>query len=104
MPASNFDTLSEALESLRQEGYTRNFNLKEEVIECIDNKEQFRPERFTITNAYRFEGFSDPSDNSVLYAIEAADGSKGTLVDAYGAYTDALSPEMIQKLKVDYGF
>ncbi len=98
----NFQSLSEALEALRQEGYTRNFNLQETRIECSEKKDQFDPSQFTITKAYRFEGFSDPADNSVVYAVEAADGSKGTLVDAYGPYSQALSPEMLQKLKVDY--
>ena len=37
---------------------------------------------------------SDPDDSSLIYALEAPNGVKGVLVDAYGAYanwkTDAL--------------
>jgi hypothetical protein len=36
----------------------------------------------------RFEGASDPADNTILYVIETNDGIKGTLVDAYGSYAD----------------
>jgi hypothetical protein len=34
----------------------------------------------------------------VLYAIEAKDGSKGVLVNAYGIYADAASATMAKKL------
>ena len=40
-------------------------------------------------NFYRFEGESDPDDNAILYIIETNDGTKGTLVDAYGVYNDS---------------
>ena len=57
---------------------------------------------FKITEMYRFEGDSSPDDNSVLYAIESKDGIKGVLVDAYGTYAEAMSPEMAMKLKQKY--
>ena len=31
---------------------------------------------------------SNPSDESVVYAIESRDGVRGTLIDASGAYAD----------------
>jgi hypothetical protein len=46
-----------------------------------------------VVNYFRFEGPSNPDDMSILYAIEANDGVKGTLVDAYGTYA---SPEVNQ--------
>lgn len=97
-----YKTLTHALEELKKQGYTRDFNLQEEAIECSSSKDKFQPAQFTIVGAYRFEGMSNPDDNSVLYAIETDNGDKGTLVDAYGTYSQAISPEMAQKLKVDY--
>ena len=41
-----------------------------------------------IIDFFRFEGQSDPADNAIMYVVETTDGSKGTLVDAYGAYAD----------------
>ena len=38
----------------------------------------------TIVEHHRFEGVSDPDDMSVLYAIEAKDGTRGTIADAFG--------------------
>ena len=97
-----YDTLSVAIDKLRGEGYEHDFNQAEHHLECKKLSKNFRPENFTIEHVYRFEGMSNPDDNSVLYAIEASDGTKGLLVDAYGAYADALSPEMIEKFRVDY--
>lgn len=97
-----YDTLVEALERLRKEGYTRDFNQLEECLECQELNCTYQPETFTITRTYRFEGMSSAGDNSVLYAIETDDGEKGVLVDAYGADAAALSPEMLSKFRVDY--
>lgn len=41
---------------------------------------------------------TNPDDSSVLYVIESKDGNrKGTLVSAYGMYSEGMSEEMIQK-------
>ena len=97
-----YESLSYAIEDLKAKGYTKDFNQKEEYLECKQNEKNYAPEDFTITHTYRFEGMSSAGDNSVLYGIEAADGTKGLLVDAYGVYADSLSPEMIEKFRVQY--
>lgn len=98
----DYDTLTEALQALQKEGYTLDFNMKEHCIECKSLDQTWKPREFTIVKTYRFEGMSNPDDNSVLYAVETSDDQKGTLLDAYGAYSEALDPEMIQKFRVDY--
>ncbi|PHK98145.1 phosphoribosylpyrophosphate synthetase [Neolewinella marina] len=102
MQDNNYESLSYAIEDLKSKGYTADFNQKSESLECKQNQNNYRPEDFTITHAYRFEGMSNPDDNSVLYGIEAADGTKGLLVDAYGVYADSLSEDMIEKFRVEY--
>ncbi len=98
----NYDTLSQAIETLKEEGYTEDFNRLEESLHCKTNDKNYNPSDFTIVKTYRFEGMSSTGDNSVLYAIETKDGLKGNLVDAYGMYADAISPEMVEKFRVDY--
>ena len=95
----NYDTLTEALNDLTSIGYTLDFNLQENQIECKATGETFAPEVFKIAEMYRFEGMSSTDDESVVYVIETNNGRKGTLVDAYGVYSDSLSQEMIQKLR-----
>ncbi len=97
MPA--YDTLSEAISALQQQGYTKDFNLKSNCLHCAADDIELRPADFDIVDVYRFEGPTDPGDEAVLYAIEGKDGSKGMLVDAYGTYAEAISPEMAEKLR-----
>lgn len=95
------DTLIERLEELKERGYTYDFNLTAHSLELHKDdgiRLNLSPEDFNIVEVYRFEGMSNPSDTSILYAIESNDGLKGTLVSSYGVYADAMSNEMIKKL------
>ncbi|MDF2381690.1 hypothetical protein JMG10_09460 [Nostoc ellipsosporum NOK] len=82
-------TLTSCVNKLVVDGYTENFNATEEGLVAASDQKRYTPLDVTIPNFYRFEGPSDPSDNSILYVIETNDGRKGTLVDAYGPYADA---------------
>jgi len=94
MPA--YDTVSQAVNELKQRGFTLDFNLKGSALEC--QGQNFNPKEFEITEFYRFEGNSDPADEAVVYAIESRSGLKGVLVNAFGVYSESLSDEMIKKL------
>lgn len=96
-----YDTLSEAIEDLKSQGYIYDFNLEEKQLCCESLDKTFPPKEFKVVGSYRFEGMSNPDDNSVLYVIETNNGEKGTLVDAYGVYSDSISLEMAQRLRMD---
>ena len=95
-----YDTLTEAIKDLKKRGYTEDFNLQPHCLQCRSRALHVHPEDFTVEEFYRFEGMSNPDDNSVLFAISSADGYKGTLVDAYGVYADNLTAEMSVRLKL----
>ena len=97
----SFSTLSEALHTLNQEGYTLDFNLESDCIYCKQIQQGFSPDAFTVVEYFRFEGDSDPADNSILYAIETGDGHKGTLLDAYGTYSGEISEALLQALRIN---
>ena len=95
------DTMIEKLEELKEKGYTYDFNLTAHSLELHKDdgiRLTLSPEDFNIVEFFRFEGMSNPSDTSILYAIESCDGLKGTLVSSYGVYADAMSNDMIKKL------
>lgn len=97
----SYDTLSQATDDLIKRGFTLNFEQKGSMLRCTEKQElQLEPEDFEIVEVYRFEGVSNPSDTSVVYAIQSKDGSKGVMVDAYGMYADAYSPSMLKKLDI----
>jgi hypothetical protein len=95
----NYDTLSEAINDLQIRGYTYDFNLKPECLQCASLKMEIQPEDFDVDETHRFEGMSSTDDNSVLYAISSKDGIKGLLVDAYGVYSENISEAMRRKLR-----
>ncbi len=77
--------LTNRMEASKEKGFTENF----EVISAtamIDHgtKKEYAPLDVSIINYYRFEGMSDPGDNSILYELSTSDGTQGILVTPYG--------------------
>jgi hypothetical protein len=85
---TNLNTMVDCVNSLVRKGFTEDFKAKKDGLLSLATEKLYQPDEIKILNFYRFEGQSDPADNSILYAIETADGKKGTLVDAFGPYAD----------------
>lgn len=98
----SYSSLSVAIQDLQKEGYTEDFNLVEEGIESKNLKKKWKVGELDVVKYYRFEGMTDPGDNTILYLIETKGGIKGLLVDAYGADQSVVSSEMIQKLRITH--
>ena len=84
---------------LVREGYTENFRVTENGLSGTEAERFYTPEEIEILDYFRFEGASDPADNSILYAIRTIDGKKGTLTDAYGTYADPAISKFIKKVE-----
>ena len=97
---NTYTTVTDTLNTLKEEGYVLDFNLKPDCIECKERNLQMYPSDFIIDKFYRFEGASNPDDSAIVYAISSKDGLKETLIDAYGVYSDSLTNDMIEKLKI----
>ena len=98
---ANYDTVSTTLNSLKERGYTTDFNIAFDKLICSKTSVCLNPDEFEITEVYRFEGESNPSDQAVVYAVESKNGGmKGTILNAYGIYADPLSDKMIKKLSM----
>ena len=80
-------TLTRILEKLRLKNFDNEFNMTEEGF-TSGNKKFYQPDNLKIIRTYRFEGETDPSDNAILYLLEANDGHMGYSLDSYGAYSD----------------
>ena len=81
-----YNTETEAITDLKRRGFTANLEYLDNTFRAVDNGKAFKAEELTIVERHRFEGASDPDDESVVYAIESRDGIRGTLVDAFGPY------------------
>lgn len=96
-----YPTLSEAITALKARGYSMDFNLHPEWIECPQLDVRLRPEEFHVDEVHRFEGMTSPDDSEILFAVSSSNGIKGLLVDAYGSYAGSISLEMARKLTID---
>lgn len=92
-------TLASCSNMLYKKGYTVQFKALNAGIQSLETDVVFLPDDVKITNFYRFEGESDPSDNSILYAIETNSGEKGTLTDGYGIYYNPKISEFIKEVE-----
>ena len=81
------------------DGYKENFSVTEDKLQSLTTEKSYTAEEVKIVDFYRFEGQTDPSDDSILYVIEARDGAKGTLVDGYGPSSDADTSQFLLKVE-----
>ncbi len=97
MPA--YTTLSEAVNDLQRRGYADDLALAEHCLVCDARGLSLDPAEFEIDEFHRFEGNSDPEDQSIVYAISSKDHAiKGILVNAYGMDASAITQAMVAKL------
>ena len=100
---NDLTTLSSVLEKLRLKKQDTEFLWDQKKGMLGNGGKTYRPDELTIIKTYRFEGASDPGDNSILYLMEANDGTTGYTMDAYGVYsnnTGAGYDDYIRKISV----
>lgn len=85
------ETLSQAINRLSSLGYTENIS--------HNNLIKLNPKEWAIDEIVRFEGRSNPADNSILYAIShKRDSRKALVVNAYGVYGDSEINDFIRSI------
>ena len=96
-----YTTLSETMNELRKQGYTEDFNLQQNCLECRNGQFKVFADEFKVDKYFRFEGESNPSDSAILYAISSdSKNLKGLLVNAYGIYSEPMTDELLEKLEI----
>ena len=81
-------TVACAVDDLTRRGFTEDFRVVDGKLRATGTRETFRPEELVISEFHRFEGISDPDDMAIVYGVEARNGLRGTVVDAFGVYSD----------------
>jgi hypothetical protein len=93
--------MQKCLDKLEEQGYTDQFKVEKKYLQSLtDAKKKYKAKEINAVNFFRFEGDSDPDDMSILYAIETTDGRKGTLIDAYGNYSDDETGAFMQDVDI----
>ncbi len=76
------------VDQLTRHGFPEEFRVVAGHLQVVRTGENLETKDLVIRNVYRFEGVSDPDDMAIVYGIESASGARGTLVDAFGVYSD----------------
>lgn len=96
---SSMNTLTDCVNKVVKEGYTDSFKVTRQGLHSTMKDKLYTPDQVKVINFYRFEGESDPGDNSIMYVIETSDGLKGTLIDAFGPYSDAAVTKFMDEVE-----
>jgi len=90
-----------AIAWLERDGFTAEFKADGDSVRVTGTTQRYAADEVRIRDYYRFEGTSDPDDMSVIYAVETRDGTRGTLIDAYGSYADPAVGAVVARMDVD---
>jgi hypothetical protein len=94
------DTVSDVIRRLQAEGYTGNwFANTAHELECDETGEVVDPREVQIDHIVRFEGESDPGDESIVFALRTPSGARGVYSAPYGAATPPEDVEVIGLLQ-----
>ncbi|MBL7917784.1 MAG: phosphoribosylpyrophosphate synthetase [Bacteroidia bacterium] len=97
----NYSNLIEAIDGLKKEGYTEDFNLQQNCLECKQGQFKIFHNEFVVDKYFRFEADTDPAEQSIIYAITSDKYNlKGILINGYGIYSDPITNEMLETLKI----
>src|SRR5690606_36857512 len=84
----SYDTLSEAVNDLQRRGYTEDYLLgdADECLICKKHSVELSPDEFIIDEIYRFEGMTDPADESIVFAVSSDKYAiKALVINSFGA-------------------
>lgn len=91
-------TLSQCIQDLEKDGFITSFKITDKGLMSLSTQKMFEPIGIKILHYYRFEGESNPDDNSIAYAIETESGEKGVLINGYGISSDPTLDNFIQQI------
>jgi hypothetical protein len=89
----HYATVIEALKLLKEKGFEYDFNINEQ--EIVDN-----PDNFEIEHIYRYEGNSNPDDESMVYGIKSKSGQKGVFVTGFSANSFNNADKILNDLSI----
>jgi hypothetical protein len=93
------DTLADRMRELHAAGWTEQLSVDDGGLRCDGCGCWSAPEDVEVGAVYRFEGVSDPADESILFAISMPCGHRGVLPAAYGKDTSPDVADVVMRLR-----
>ncbi|PQJ12768.1 hypothetical protein CJD36_003190 [Flavipsychrobacter stenotrophus] len=93
----HYGPVAEALEEFKKQGFTNSFSFRDEGIGHTGGV--YMPEELKIVDVYRYEGDSDPDEESAVYALISREGKKGVLVTGYGVSSETSYQQLLERIE-----
>ncbi len=102
---NRMETISEAMERLRSDGFTYDFSVKDGSTLSIDgpsveNGDEIACDEVEVLGILRFEGTSNPDDEAMLMTLSADGGRKGLFVVPYGPDISGDEADLVRSLSI----
>jgi len=98
-PIDGTETPAHAVERLHAGGYAHDFVADRFGLRDVATGLLHAPETLVIDEVVRYEGQSDPGDETIIYALRDKDGRvRGVYSAAYGPAADPLDAEIMSRL------
>lgn len=92
------ETLIERLDKLKVDGYTDNLSVAKQSL-YSQNDVKLPKENLKIDCVYRIEDDSDPTHQTVIYALTCSQPPvKGVLINSFGPYSEENKDQFIESL------
>lgn len=90
------DTVTQAVQELKRQGYPASFQLIGGAIRCDDGSGSCPVDVVVVEHLFRFEGVSDPGDEMVVFGLyDPITETRGALASAFGPAAD---PDVLDHL------
>jgi hypothetical protein len=98
-PSAGEETLTDAIDRLRRDGYEVDFVAASGGrLACLACDAVYDAEVIVIDHTVRFEGDSNPDDEAILLALHGADGCMGLYSAAFGPSATANDADVLRLL------
>lgn len=98
MNNNRYSTLAEATNDLRKRGFTHNFSVNKNGMLEEHKGKNYSASQVELVEFHRFDGMTNPSDDSILYAVKTHTGEKGTVIDSYGSDGSEVTSKFMNKV------
>ena len=93
------ETLVDAMNRLRADGYTAEFRATDDgQLLCDACDSTHSPDEVTVDETVRFEGESNPGDEAILIALSCECGIKGMFTAAFGPSSTEAESRVLRSL------
>ena len=97
------DSLADRMRQLHAAGWVEQLSVTDDGLRCDGCRCWAEAGDAIVDAVYRFEGPSDPADESILFALTMPCGHRGVLPATYGKDTEPEVADVVKRLRLSHG-